>query len=242
MKFVTIGFMLWEGLLCGQTVIAPVVEGGASMPVPPCVSGQVYFNTGAAAGQNLYLCANNAWTQVNGVAQGTTAQKPAGCTLGQMYFATDATAGSNLYFCTGSNTWTQMAGCASCVTGPGSSTDTDVPQWSGTSGQVLAAGLPVATLARTIASGTAALGTGSIASGACASAATATATGALTTDVLIASFNGDPTAAPGYIPSTSGMLTIIAYPAAGTVNFKVCNNTLSAITPGATTLNWRVVR
>lgn len=242
MKFITIGFMLWGGLLCGQTIIAPVVDGGASVPTPPCVSGQVYFNTGAAAGQNLYLCANNAWTQINGVAQGTTAQKPAGCAPGQMYFATDATAGSNLYFCTGSNTWTQMAGCSTCVTGPGSSTDTNVPQWSGTSGKVLAVGLPVATLARTIASGTAVLGTSPISSGTCATAVTATATGALPTDVLLASFNGDPTAATGYIPSTSGMLTIIAYPTAGTASFKVCNNTLSAIAPGAITLNWRVMR
>jgi len=55
--------------------------------------------------------------------------------------------------------------------------------------------------------------------------------GALPTDVLLASFNGDPTAATGYIPSTSGMLTIIAYPTAGTASFKVCNNTLSAIAP-----------
>ena len=68
MKFITIGFMLWGGLLCGQTVIAPVVEGGASVPAPPCVTGQVYFNTGAAAGQNLYVCASNTWTQINGAA------------------------------------------------------------------------------------------------------------------------------------------------------------------------------
>jgi hypothetical protein len=234
--------MLWGGLLCGQTVIAPVVEGGASVPAPPCVTGQVYFNTGAAAGQNLYLCADNAWTQINGFARGTTAQKPAGCALGQVYFATDATAGNNLYLCTGSNTWTQMVGCASCVTGPGSSTDTYVPQWSGTSGQVLAAGLPAATLTRTIASGTAALGASSIASGACASAVTATATGALATDVLMGSFNSDPTGVTGYIPSTSGMLTIIIYPTSNTANFKVCNNTSSAVTPGAITLNWRMVR
>jgi hypothetical protein len=216
--------MLWGGLLCGQTVIAPVVEGGASVPTPPCVTGQVYFNTSAAAGQNLYVCASNTWTQINGVvanlastntsntfaagttqsflgtfdasgaaatlpaqtgatlpatcstgqlfletgvdpsrmlyicsaantwsqvgfAQGTTAQMPATCAAGRMYFATDATAGSNLYFCTSSNTWTQMAGCLSCVTGPGSSTSTYVPQWSGTTGTVLGAGLPAATAA-----------------------------------------------------------------------------------------------
>ena len=41
MKFITIGLMLWGGLLCGQTIIAPVVEGGASAPAPPCMTGEV---------------------------------------------------------------------------------------------------------------------------------------------------------------------------------------------------------
>lgn len=96
--------------------------------------------------------------------------------------------------------------------------------------------------ANTIASGTATLGTSVIASASCATVVTVTATGTLTTDAPSASFNGDPTAVTGYIPSTSGMLTIFAYPTAGNVNFKVCNATSSSITPGAITLNWRVVR
>lgn len=94
----------------------------------------------------------------------------------------------------------------------------------------------------TIASGTAALGTGAISSGACATVVTAAATGVATTDVVSASFNGDPTAVTGYIPATTGMLTIISYPTANNVNFKVCNNTSASVTPGAITLNWRVVR
>jgi hypothetical protein len=98
------------------------------------------------------------------------------------------------------------------------------------------------TVTLTIASGSQALGTGAISSGACASPISVGATGVLTTDTILANFNGDPTAVTGYIPSTSGMLTIIAYPSAGTVNFKVCNNTASSITPGAITLNYRVVR
>lgn len=93
-----------------------------------------------------------------------------------------------------------------------------------------------------IASGATAMGTSAIASGTCAAAVTATATGVLTTDAISASFNGDPTGITGYIPSTSGMLTIIMYPTAGDVNFKVCNNTANSITPGAVTINWRVVR
>lgn len=99
-----------------------------------------------------------------------------------------------------------------------------------------------ATITRTVASGAKALATSSISSAACSSAQTDTATGTLTTDAIVASFNGDPTAVTGYVPLTTGMLTIIAYPTADTVNFKVCNNTASSITPGAITINWRVVR
>lgn len=94
----------------------------------------------------------------------------------------------------------------------------------------------------TVASGAKALATGAISSATCTSAQTATATGTLTTDVVTASFNGDPTGATGYVPLTTGMLTIIVYPTADIVNFKVCNNTTSSVTPGAVTLNWRVVR
>ena len=94
----------------------------------------------------------------------------------------------------------------------------------------------------TIASGSTALGTGAIASATCATVVTATATGTATTDAIIPSFNGDPTAVTGYVPATTGMLTIIYYPTANNVNFKVCNNTTASITPGAITLNWRVVR
>ena len=97
-------------------------------------------------------------------------------------------------------------------------------------------------LTTTIASGTSTLATGAITSATCATVVTTAATNTATTDVVTAGFNGDPTAVTGYIPSTSGMLTIIAYPTAGNVNFKVCNNTTASITPGAITLNWRVVR
>ena len=96
--------------------------------------------------------------------------------------------------------------------------------------------------ARLIASGAKALATSAISSATCSAAQTDTATGTLTTDAIIASFNGDPTAVTGYVPLTTGMLTIIPYPTANTVNFRVCNNTLSSITPGAITINWKVVR
>jgi hypothetical protein len=94
----------------------------------------------------------------------------------------------------------------------------------------------------TVASGTSALGTSAIGSGACATAVTTSASGVATTDNIMADFNADPTSTTGYSASASGMLTIIKYPTANNVNFKVCNNTSASITPGAATLNWRVVR
>jgi hypothetical protein len=63
-----------------------------------------------------------------------------------------------------------------------------------------------------------------------------------TTDNIIADFNADPTNTTGYAPSTGGMLTVIKHPTPNNVDFKVCNNTGNSITPGAVTLNWRVVR
>jgi hypothetical protein len=98
------------------------------------------------------------------------------------------------------------------------------------------------TTTRTIASGTLALATAAIASGVCATAQTATATGTLTTDVVTASFNGDITGVTGYTPATTGTLRVDIYPTANTVNARVCNATAASITPGAATLNWRVVR
>ena len=97
-------------------------------------------------------------------------------------------------------------------------------------------------LTQTIASGTSALGTSTITSGACATVVSTTATGAAATDTITWTFNADPTSTVGYEPSTSGMLTIISYPTSNDVNFKVCNNTSSSVTPGPVTLNWRIVR
>lgn len=96
--------------------------------------------------------------------------------------------------------------------------------------------------AGTIASGTSALGTSAIASGACATVVTTTATGVASTDAIIWNPNGSIKAVTGYIPSTSGGLTIAAYPTTNNVNYDVCNWTAGSITPGAVTLNWRVTR
>lgn len=94
----------------------------------------------------------------------------------------------------------------------------------------------------TIASGTSTMGTGAISSGTCASAVTTAAVGVATTDAIIVSVNADPTGVTGYAPSATGSLYIWSYPTSGNVNFRVCNNSGSSITPSAITLNWRVVR
>lgn len=99
--------------------------------------------------------------------------------------------------------------------------------------------LPVAQI---IGSGTAALGTSSISSGACATVVTVSATGVASTDTITWTPNASIKAVTGYTPATTGGLSIAAYPTANNVSFDVCNWSSGSITPGAVTLNWKVVR
>jgi hypothetical protein len=110
------------------------------------------------------------------------------------------------------------------------------------SGGLTDGGVAASSATVTIANGTSALGTSAIASGSCASVVTTSATGAATTDNIMSDFNADPTGVTGYAASVNGMLTIIKYPTSNNVNFKVCNSSGNSITPGAITLNWRIVR
>lgn len=93
----------------------------------------------------------------------------------------------------------------------------------------------------TIYSGTKALDTDAIASTAC-DTMTQSATGVASTDVVTWSFNADVTAVTGYAPITSGGLSIYIWPSTDTINIKVCNPTVSSITPGAVSLNLAVRR
>ena len=93
-----------------------------------------------------------------------------------------------------------------------------------------------------IASGTATLGTSAIASGGCATVVTVAGTGILVSDSISWNPNASIKAVTGYIPSTSGGLTITPYPTVNNVNFDVCNWSSASITPGAVTLNWKVTR
>lgn len=92
-----------------------------------------------------------------------------------------------------------------------------------------------------ICSGTVSLGTNPIGSGAAATI-TQVCTGLLSTDNILLDFNGSPLAVTGYVPSASGMLSIIKWPTANTINVSVVNNTAGSITPGAVVLNYRVIR
>lgn len=104
-------------------------------------------------------------------------------------------------------------------------------------------GIAASNYTQTICSGTVTLGTTQIASGAAATTVTGTCTGLATTDNIMLDFNGTPLGVTGWVPSASGMLTIVKWPSSNTINVSVVNNTGSAITPGsALTLNYRVVR
>lgn len=99
-----------------------------------------------------------------------------------------------------------------------------------------------ATMTQTIASGTATMPTSAVAavSGStitCVAAAgnPISATGVATTDTV--------TWSPSAVESSPNTgLIIRAWPTSGGVNFEYCNPTASSLTPGAETLNWRVVR
>jgi hypothetical protein len=98
----------------------------------------------------------------------------------------------------------------------------------------------------TIAAGTITLTGGvAIAPGSCRTF-TAPATGADPKsphyDTVTLNFNGDVTSTTGFIPASSGMLTINPWLTANQVNVKECNGTSSSVTPQAVTLIFRVMR
>jgi hypothetical protein len=96
---------------------------------------------------------------------------------------------------------------------------------------------------RTICSGTITLPTAAITSGSYALVAPVTCTGLVTTDDIIMDFNGSPLSTVGYMPTSTGqLLTIYKWPGTGQINVAVGNSTGVTITPGAATLNYRVVR
>ena len=85
------------------------------------------------------------------------------------------------------------------------------------------------------------LATAAIGSGACTGVQSVAVADAVVNDAVVATFGFDPTSTVGYAPSVNGMLTIITWASAGFVNFKVCNNTAAAITPGGMFIPWRLI-
>ena len=99
------------------TLTKPARVGGA-LP-PACSTGEVFFNTSAVAGFNLYICAvTNLWQALGAGGGGgaaisimtsTVSTLPSTCSVGDVRFAIDATlagGGFYTYWCTAANTWT----------------------------------------------------------------------------------------------------------------------------------------
>jgi hypothetical protein len=99
------------------------------------------------------------------------------------------------------------------------------------------------TLTKTIGSGQQALSTSAISPGSCATTITISVSGVAATDNVLVDFASSPLAVTGYAP-TGSVLTIYKWAGSGNVNIAQCNNAgnSASITPGAMTVNYRVVR
>lgn len=256
----TLAAILSAGGPTGSATVAPIVTYDAkgrltavsSATITPAIGSVTGLGTGIATALGVNVGTAGA-PVINGGALGTPSSG-VGTNITGIQLANITGLGTNVATALGVNVGTAGAfvvnGGALGTPSSGTGTNlTGVPISTGISGL----GTGVATMlgnavsaasgpTQTIASGSAVLGTGAIASAACASVVTVAGSGVLTTDTVTGSFNGDPTAVTGYIPSTAGGLSIFLYPTANNMNAKVCNFTSSSITPGAITLNLRVVR
>ena len=87
--------------------------------IPPatCVVGDLFFDTDAPPGENIFGCTSpNVWAPV-GAQRGTAL--PGGCEVGELYFKTDAPQGLNLFGCTTLNTWTVLGDGIGTTVGQG---------------------------------------------------------------------------------------------------------------------------
>ncbi|OFX03781.1 MAG: hypothetical protein A3E78_01865 [Alphaproteobacteria bacterium RIFCSPHIGHO2_12_FULL_63_12] len=95
----------------------------------------------------------------------------------------------------------------------------------------------------TVAAGAQALSVASHGANACVDTVVSpAATGVLSTDAVSWTPNAGISAVVGYRPNGTDALSIAAFPGTDSVTFRVCNPTATPITPGAVTLNWRVMR
>ena len=120
----------------------------------------------------------------------------------------------------------------------------DVPAALANTTSVNGSAIPAsATISQTVAAGQTPMPTIAVPANSCStSATTAAATNVLSTDAVEVTYKTDPTGIVCYGGGTSGGITIRPWPTPNNMNFKLCNETASSITPGAVTVNWRVVR
>lgn len=115
-------------------------------------------------------------------------------------------------------------------------TGTASPALSAGSGIAITGSWPAQTIALAIANTTFTNSTTAIGANACsASASTVTMTGMATTSVIFITPSTDVSGSTGW--GSSGGLTIVAWPTANTLNYKLCNSTGVSITPGAVLWN-----
>ena len=90
--------------------------------------------------------------------------------------------------------------------------------------------------------GQTALSTTQIPAGQCGTTQTVSAVGTvasgLTPSVVTFSFASDPSVVAGYTPGSADGINVAGWPSTDAVNFRQCNPTTNAITPGAISVNW----
>ncbi len=151
-----------------------------------------------------------------------TANGLSGMTAGQVAIAATASTVTSSKVLAGSG--------AGITTGPTSSTVTaHFATFTGTGGQIQDSGVLL------IANTTFTTATSAVAANTCNGAVTVAMTGVLTSSVFMITPSADTAAVTGW--GSSGGLILDTWPTADTLNYKICNQTTSSITPGAVTFN-----
>lgn len=173
---------------------------------------------------NLGISSNTNQINANGPfrpKQYTVSTLPATPAAGLIVYVSNGTPGSSPCTASGTGAFAVSAGSQwNCFTNSGSGSGT----------------------VNVIASGATAMGTAAIGSGACATTVTVGASGVATSDPIQISPASNLNSVTGYSPSVNGGLALTWYPTSNNVNFAVCNWSNASITPGAVTINWKVMR
>lgn len=111
-----------------------------------------------------------------------------------------------------------------------------------TGGPITATGtIACATCTVTLCSGTI-TPTGTLMTASQSSVGTATCSGLASTDNILCTFNANPFGVTGFVPATTGILTVACVPSTNTVTAYASNNTGGSLTLGSIVINYRVVR